>query len=129
MKNKTIPLDPIESLNKKYRFFERPVGKGGTIMRTEYVLQSMFEGEDSDWHGRWINQCTGENIDDVILKYRKACKTGDELSYIMDFGPGPKHFRILKREIASEVVEYFDNGDRRTDHRKPYKITQIPNPK
>lgn len=111
------------------KFFERPVGKDGTIMRTEYVLQSMFEGGDKDWNGRWINQCTGENIDDVILKYRKACKTGNELSYIMDFGPGPKHFRILKREIASEVVEYFDNGDRRTDHRKPYKITQIPNPK
>jgi hypothetical protein len=112
----------------KNKFTNRAVGKAGTVQRTEYVLQSMFEG-DNDWNGRWINQCTGENIDDVILKYRKACKSGDEMSYILDFGPGPKHFRILKREIVSEVVEYFDSGDRRTDHRKPYKLTQIPNPK
>ena len=128
MKNETIPLDPLESMSKKYKFFERPVGKTGTVQRTEYVLQSMFE-DGGVWNGHWINQCTGENIDDVILKYRKSCKSGDEMSYILDFGPGPKHFRILKREIVSEVVEYFDSGDRRTDHRKPYKLTQIPNPK
>ena len=108
------------------KFFERPVGKDGCLYRTEYILQSMFEGEEGDtWHGRWINQCTGSSIDEVILQYRKACKSNDDLSYIIDFGPGPKHFRILKREIESEVVEYFDNGDRRTDHRKPYKKKSV----